>query len=656
MLNDKERFLVGSLENQLGFRLTKAQFKTDDEGHVIGLDLANARISSFPDAVLALSCLGGLNLSGNQIKILPEELFSRKVSEKLIDATTTYRGVGLSLHGNPLESPPIEIVGRGLDAVRSYYLSLRQEPRRPLHEVKVIFVGDGGAGKTSLIKRFVSNDFDPKEPQTHGITITNHSATAEQGRVTLNIWDFGGQEIMHATHQFFLSKRSLYVLVLDCRKDDKTEYWLKHIESFGGESPVLVVLNKIDENPGFEVNRRFLQAKYPSIQGFIRVSCAAQTGIKVFKSAVAEALLKVQILETAWPESWFRLKQRLGESTCDFITYADFKALCVAERIVDQQNQSTLVDFLHDLGTVLHFGDFELLDTHVLNPHWVTNAVYRIINSEKVAEQKGLLKTSQLKSILEPMNRQDFKYPPEKFAFILSLMLKFELCFRIDDNKILIPDLLDVQEPEIDFDFKDALLFRFDYDFLPRSIMPRFIVRLHRDIEVNHCWRTGVALSDAAYGARAVVKADDRERRIHVWVTGDGRREYFTAIQFTFRQIHSSFEKLQVIERVPMPDSPDVAVSQAHLLRLQKMGINEFVPDGSDRQYSVAKLLGNVETGKTKEEEILALLRKLHEQSRDQASFMKAANDIVQLQPNLFGIGVNLNKLIEKVLHRKVNE
>jgi internalin A len=60
--------------------------------------------------------------------------------------------------------------------------------------------------------------------------------------IKVNFWDFGGQEIMHATHQFFLSKRSLYILVLDGRKDEKPEYWLKLIENFGGDSPVLVVI------------------------------------------------------------------------------------------------------------------------------------------------------------------------------------------------------------------------------------------------------------------------------------------------------------------------------------------------------------------------------------------------------------------------------
>ncbi|MBT4627428.1 MAG: hypothetical protein HOC63_12145, partial [Rhodospirillales bacterium] len=66
---------------------------------------------------------------------------------------------------------------------------------------------------------------------------------------------------MHATHQFFLSHRSLYILVLDGRRDEKTEYWLKNIESFGGNSPILIVMNKIDQNPSFELNQRFLKEK-----------------------------------------------------------------------------------------------------------------------------------------------------------------------------------------------------------------------------------------------------------------------------------------------------------------------------------------------------------------------------------------------------------
>jgi hypothetical protein len=55
----------------------------------------------------------------------------------------------------------------------------------------------------------------------HGIRIKDWRIDTGDQELRCNLWDFGGQDIMHATHQFFLSRRSLYVLVLDGRKDER---------------------------------------------------------------------------------------------------------------------------------------------------------------------------------------------------------------------------------------------------------------------------------------------------------------------------------------------------------------------------------------------------------------------------------------------------
>ena len=92
----------------------------------------------------------------------------------------------------------------------------------------------------------------------------------------VHVWDFGGQEIMHATHQFFLTHRSLYLVVLNGRQgreDADAEYWLNLIASFGGESPVIVVLNKIKEHP-FAVNQPALRQKFPMVRDVIATDCA----------------------------------------------------------------------------------------------------------------------------------------------------------------------------------------------------------------------------------------------------------------------------------------------------------------------------------------------------------------------------------------------
>jgi internalin A len=103
----------------------------------------------------------------------------------------------------PLICPPVEIARDSPQAVRDYFEELGADGRR-LNEVKVIFLGEASAGKTSLVKRLLGEPFDAKESQTHGIRIRKAPFSMDDGdQVTAHLWDFGGQEVMHATHQFF---------------------------------------------------------------------------------------------------------------------------------------------------------------------------------------------------------------------------------------------------------------------------------------------------------------------------------------------------------------------------------------------------------------------------------------------------------------------
>ena len=56
------------------------------------------------------------------------------------------------------------------------------------------------------------------------------------------LWDFGGQVIAHATHQFFLTNRSLYVLAWNARhgyEQGKLYYWLDTIKLRAPNSPII---------------------------------------------------------------------------------------------------------------------------------------------------------------------------------------------------------------------------------------------------------------------------------------------------------------------------------------------------------------------------------------------------------------------------------
>ena len=645
----------------------------DERSNIVGLSLADCGLHDFPRAAFGLRHLRFVNLGeneladipdqigswkdlqslqlwGNQVRVIPHFVFEMELPvliEGLLSTTS-----GILLGNNPIESPPKEILSHGIDAVRSYLSSVAEDVLQ-LNESKVILVGDGGSGKTSLVKRLLGRKFDPNEPQTHGINIDSWSQTLEKTRIHLNLWDFGGQEIMHATHQFFLSERSLYVLVLDGRKEEDPEYWLKHVQSFGGDSPILVVLNKMDENPGYDINRRFLQRKYPSIVGFYSLSCKTGKGIRTFQGAFKHALARVQITGTTWPVSWFRVKRRLQNTKQPFISYDDYCGICAGEQITDVDHQTTLVRFLHDLGVVVNFADIRLHDTHVLDPRWLTGAVYRIINSPELAKSHGVLNLSSLERILGAVE-DGRRYPPDKYSYIIDIMRKFDLCYYIDRDTILVPDLLQVQEPEIAFDYDSAMAIRVEYDFLPKSIMPRFIVRKHRDIVRGLVWRTGVVLRDETFRTTAVVRADEAAKRVYIFVAGDHPRDYLTVIRSTLLDINASFEKLEFAEKIPLPDRPVAAVSYHHLLRLEKEGIADYYPDGADHSYDVQELLGTISTGRERsEEEFVRILRKTLTESDTEESAVQKANNVMMLQPNFMGLGINLNELVKRVLPRR---
>ncbi|MCP4216534.1 MAG: GTP-binding protein [bacterium] len=543
----------------------------------------------------SLTNLAILDARNNSISRLPEAFL--QLDMKIDMDNDDWNPDVFTLYGNPLETPPPEIIRKGKTAIGNYFNSLQEDTSQPLNEVKVILVGDGGAGKTSLVNHIIHRKFDPRQDPTEGIDIKTWQPenTLHDEDIQVRVWDFGGQEILHATHQFFLSKRSLYILVLDGRKDEKTEYWLKQIQSFGHNSPVLVVLNKIDHNPRFDVNRSFLKHKYPNILQFYRVSCLDENGIPQFLEALVDNLDKVELLGSTWSVKWFRVKERLEALKEPYITYQRYREICEEEQISDEKTRATLVEFLNDLGVVLHFSDRDLAHTHVLDPEWVTNAVYKIINGKNTGARDGLLPMDRLDHILAECPENRYCYPKETHGFIVGLMEKFELCYRVDNDNILIPDLLEENEKTAALESRELLTFIFQYDFFPRSIMPRCIVRLHKDIKNTQRWRTGVVLENRAFPhTTALVKADEKDGKITVWVEGDRKRDYFQTIRKTLHDIHGTFDKLEVKELMPLPDRPDIMIEYEELVGHEVSGRSEIFVGKLRRGYDVAQLLNGV--------------------------------------------------------------
>jgi len=472
---------------------------------------------------------------------------------------------------NNQQIPP-EIVAQGQEAIDIW---LAQNDKIQVNETKVLFVGEGASGKTSLIKQLLEKQFDTNEPQTRGIDITDLKVNVNNTDITLHLWDFGGQEYMHATHQFFLSKRSLYVLVLDGRIDEKKYYWLRLIEAFGGESPIVVVMNKIDKNRAFDLNRSELLRKFPHIAGFFRLSCANRQGISEFLTGISQIAERLEMVKTLWSRSWFNIRNKLSAVTQSYISYPEFLSICTEENETDEHAQNVLLNYLDNLGILLHFSEFDLHDTHILNPHWVTNAVYRIINYTPTELNYGKMQMTWLRDIFSKKTETDFDYPDDKQRFIVSLMKRFELCFALDSETVLIPDLFTVREPDIELDRLKALKIIIQYeDFLPKSVMPRLVVKMQKHIDTY--WRTGIIFKNPNNETRAIIFADEEKYKLSIFIEGEFKRDYYTILRNNIYEISDSYNTAW-IEQIPcdckacaISSTPTQYIYSQLLFRLKK--------------------------------------------------------------------------------------
>jgi internalin A len=565
------------------------------------LGLSDNQLLVLPESIGRLTQLQILMLSGNQLKALPKSIRNLSALERLY------------LHDNSLLGLPAEILGPTQQDVNNlmvrpekpnkileYYFRL-QSGQRPLNEAKLILVGRGEVGKTSLVNQLVHSSFNLNEQKTEGINITEWKFRLHSHeKILLHIWDFGGQEIMHATHQFFLTQRCLYLLVLNGREgaeDTDAEYWLRLIGSFGADSPVIIVLNKIRVH-AFDLNRRGLQQKYSNIRDFIKTDCSDGTGIRTLRSAIEREIDRLEDLRKVFPSSWFGIKNQFARMKENYLGFEMYRKICNHHGETEPQAQEDLAGFLHRLGILLNFKDDpRLQDTHVLNPRWVTNGIYRILNSTKLEKQKGEIRLQDLAEILT-----EDEYPASMRRFIFDLMKKFDLCFNFpdDDTHYLIPELLQKQEPAETAEFKpeECLNFQYHYAVLPEGLLPRFIVRTHLLSDGLARWRTGVILKFE--DCKALIKADVHDKKVFISVSGhvpERRRELLAIIRSDFERIHRDIRSLQPQAMVPLFGYPNTVVPYEKLVALEQKAISvlpEFA-DGRVIELNVTEMLNGID-------------------------------------------------------------
>ncbi len=569
------------------------------------LDVIANQLTGLPESIGQLTNLRFLHLANNQLTSLPLSI------EKLTNLQE------INIAGNPLQQvrlPASKSTNQQPPPLKTPEPPTIAAPKSSgLNEAKIVLLGQTNTGKTSVLKRLVHDQFNLNEAATDGISIekwhvdmTTASAGNAQSRdlACFNIWDFGGQESLHAIHQNFMTERSLCLLVIDnniSEESNRLEYWLQFIASFANNSPVLIVGNKSDQAPLDPIYQRYAQ-KYPNIKGVFSVSCQDAAGMRELSQHLLQELATLPQARTPFPANWLAVKTNLENLNKGYISYAEYCQICAQCEVVEESAQQTLVKLLHELGVVLKFNQHQFLsDTPVLNTAWFMHAIYKIFSDHfLISECKGLLAERMLTRILTPLrsNKREFTYTPAKHRFILDMMIQLGLCAEMTDRRsFLLPELLPKEElPAAAIEqWLGALQFQYRYPIFPQGIISQLTIRCRELIDGQSFWRQGVILKSADH--RALIKSNPQSKTISIWVNGPAqtRRDFLTKLRRHFTEIHQVYAAFAVESYVPLPDVPTVTVSYQQLIDSHAEGVEVIVPNGLRQKVDVAQLLNTVD-------------------------------------------------------------
>ena len=444
---------------------------------------------------------------------------------------------------------PEEIKEQGAAVVANYMEELGLGAKR-LNESRIIILGDKGVGKTCVARRLVDPDAEMTTPEesTAGVDTSLWELAGDD--INVRVWDFAGHTVTHAVHQFFLSERCLYIMVYDGRTDkrDRLEYWLEHMKNYGGDSKAIILVNERDQH-SVNIPKNYLMEQYP-IAGFYSLNVKKdKEKLEGFRKEVAAYIKN----NPSWknqeiPTSYYKVKEELekrfnqkgGKKGQEHIGKNTFLGIAKKHKVEDPEK---LLRDLHFLGVSLWYKEMEEYDTLILNPEWISQGVYKVINW--VNEEKGHSLT--LDCFLKVFKKDMGRFPEDKHKFLFNLIKHYELAFETDNgNRLIIPHLLKEDQPaELPvFGPGESLLMRYEADQpLPPNTISRFIIRhngqIRKDNKQFSFWKYGAILED---GKGSVALVREKDRTIHVSVKGGDKTNYISELRGTLNVIFESYK------------------------------------------------------------------------------------------------------------------
>ena len=344
----------------------------------------------------------------------------------------------------------------------------------------------------------------------------------------LSVWDFAGQHSYYNSHHYFLSARSVFLVVWNVLQGEKgildLEFWLRSLRAHlpppptGKSKPlysIIIVGTHIDEVGDRNANSRREKAKEVFekkgvMSGFpfqyLEVSSKTGENFDTLLNTITTSAYGHSYMGERIPDSYLQVegeimklreeKRALPIVALDDTFFRRFGSL-------REERVRRAIKLLHQWGECVHFSESELLSSHlIVDPTFLSQRILGNLFHPDTADKipNGELKHSDLKEIWPAECHKNAEY-------LLALMEKFEVCFRMGQNeddfwarRSIVTGYLP-EEPMSPIQWPDRcppkmsqIRWTYTFNIIPKELVSRLLVRLHEKLEVKERWKTGIFL------------------------------------------------------------------------------------------------------------------------------------------------------------------
>ncbi|HFA48450.1 MAG TPA: hypothetical protein ENJ95_05455, partial [Bacteroidetes bacterium] len=427
-----------------------------------------------------------------------------------------------------------------------------------LLEAKLILLGDGRAGKTSLANRLLKKPLPTEKDRTEGVDIIigkYEFPVANNEVFKLHIWDFAGQDKYKPLHQFFYTESSLYVMVADSG-NPKTDFddWMQTAELFGEGSPMVLVLNEFKEGMGRgSFDEGHWRKQFPNLlKEVFLVNLGTKKNFKELEHHIRLLAQTLPHTQHIYPKNWADIRSELESREEQYISLKEYFGICEGHGLPEENSALILSSVLHKIGVCLHYQKNPLLEQFIiLKNEWATEAVYKILKDKEVGENKcGFFNHADLERI---WSEKEYRYMRPQ---LLALMQQFKMAYPLPGNQEFVtPYLLPIgRKAGWEWPEAEALELYIEYDFLPKALFTQFIVSRHKDIDEGRTlvWRNGVVLRWPGEALAEITRSKlQGKNAFYIRSQGRNRKGMMTVVLKTFRELHAEYKGIKTKEKVP---------------------------------------------------------------------------------------------------------